>query len=437
MERSGRHTGILAIIIYIVTLSIRIFHISFPKQAVFDEYHFGEFINNYYTGDFYFDIHPPFGKLVLFSFAKIVNYSGNIQFQEKYNDDFETKEYIRLRVGVSIFSSLTPVFTFFLLATSFSQTNAVLTSLLISFETSMMMEGRFILLDGILITLVSLHLLVLSRKTHTLLLGFTLGLCISTKNTALCLVPFTFYFMARKISILENMFIIVESIIVLLFVTALNLFLLPHKTSDAEMFLTPRIKNLTFTHRSSIHLFESAPLLLYQMHRLNMKNTQFHPYQSSPQSWPLLTGIGINFWDEPFEEMYEIGNPVVFYVGFIGVVISLFKFIQKIIFMKRLFFKELTIAEISSIGWVLGYFPFFLVPRTTFLYHYHIPLLFAIISTAYLPKKCLFAILLFAVMFYFYSSPILYGLPIQVKLPTIWLKGDSRHQGLVQEFFGI
>ena len=34
-------------------------------RQVFDEYHFGKFVNNYNDGKYFFDIHPPLGKLTL------------------------------------------------------------------------------------------------------------------------------------------------------------------------------------------------------------------------------------------------------------------------------------------------------------------------------------------------------------------------------------
>ena len=32
-------------------------------QVVFDEYHFGKFVNGYITGEYFFDVHRPLGKL--------------------------------------------------------------------------------------------------------------------------------------------------------------------------------------------------------------------------------------------------------------------------------------------------------------------------------------------------------------------------------------
>ncbi|MFN7088533.1 MAG: phospholipid carrier-dependent glycosyltransferase [Candidatus Paceibacteria bacterium] len=36
-----------------------------PPEVVFDEVHFGKFLYAYFTGEYYFDIHPPLGKLIL------------------------------------------------------------------------------------------------------------------------------------------------------------------------------------------------------------------------------------------------------------------------------------------------------------------------------------------------------------------------------------
>ena len=46
-------------------------------QVVFDEYHFGKFVNGYITGEYFFDIHPPFGKLLLSLVAWLGGYDGS------------------------------------------------------------------------------------------------------------------------------------------------------------------------------------------------------------------------------------------------------------------------------------------------------------------------------------------------------------------------
>ena len=50
---------------------------SAELQVVFDEYHFGKFVNGYITGEYFFDIHPPLGKLLLCLVARMGGYDGS------------------------------------------------------------------------------------------------------------------------------------------------------------------------------------------------------------------------------------------------------------------------------------------------------------------------------------------------------------------------
>jgi len=36
-----------------------------PESVVFDEVHFGKYISGYYTGEYFFDIHPRWGSSLL------------------------------------------------------------------------------------------------------------------------------------------------------------------------------------------------------------------------------------------------------------------------------------------------------------------------------------------------------------------------------------
>ena len=46
-------------------LFTRYYSLLWPRQVVFDEVHFGKFVNGYITGRYFFDIHPPLGKQLI------------------------------------------------------------------------------------------------------------------------------------------------------------------------------------------------------------------------------------------------------------------------------------------------------------------------------------------------------------------------------------
>ena len=54
----------------------RVAMLEYPREVVFDEYHFGKFVNGYLRGEYFFDIHPPLGKQVLALFAWLGGYAA-------------------------------------------------------------------------------------------------------------------------------------------------------------------------------------------------------------------------------------------------------------------------------------------------------------------------------------------------------------------------
>jgi len=57
----------LAALAFIIHFSF----LTYPSEVVFDEVHFGKFVSGYFTGEYFFDIHPPLGKLMIAGFGKM------------------------------------------------------------------------------------------------------------------------------------------------------------------------------------------------------------------------------------------------------------------------------------------------------------------------------------------------------------------------------
>ncbi|EOD40728.1 hypothetical protein EMIHUDRAFT_454183 [Emiliania huxleyi CCMP1516] len=60
----------------------RFYGLAWPDEVVFDEVHFGKFITGYLTGQYFFDIHPPTGKLLIAAVAWASGFRGTQPFQK-------------------------------------------------------------------------------------------------------------------------------------------------------------------------------------------------------------------------------------------------------------------------------------------------------------------------------------------------------------------
>jgi dolichyl-phosphate-mannose-protein mannosyltransferase len=56
----------------VAAFATRLWTLFTPNAVVFDEVYFKAFAAHYYDGHYYFDIHPPLGKLLLAGFAHLL-----------------------------------------------------------------------------------------------------------------------------------------------------------------------------------------------------------------------------------------------------------------------------------------------------------------------------------------------------------------------------
>jgi dolichyl-phosphate-mannose-protein mannosyltransferase len=71
---------VMVILMTILAVVTRFFRISHPAEVVFDEKHFGEFASYYVKRKFFFDVHPPLGKMLFAGIAYIFGFSGEFMF---------------------------------------------------------------------------------------------------------------------------------------------------------------------------------------------------------------------------------------------------------------------------------------------------------------------------------------------------------------------
>jgi dolichyl-phosphate-mannose--protein O-mannosyl transferase len=172
------------------------------------------------------------------------------------------------------------------------------------------------------------------------------------------------------------------------------------------------------------------------MQQSNMALLTWHPCQSRPLNWPLLTGNLVAFWTAREVEVDCIGHVFVYYTAFLGLFAVAGGFHDK----------KWLMAMSFVVGWGGSYFPFWLIPRSVYLYHYLIPLMFGCLAAGagmdlwLRPRnRGIVAVLVcfLALVGFWIWSPLAYGTPHLDRDLVIWTRrwthGDEYHRRLAQK----
>ena len=99
----GRWYAVLGAIL-LVTLWTRMRHLEEPAAVCWDEAHFGKFANWYIKREFFFDVHPPLGKMAIAAAGYLTGYNATHPFE--CGDAYEDHNYIGMRLACSLMGSL-------------------------------------------------------------------------------------------------------------------------------------------------------------------------------------------------------------------------------------------------------------------------------------------------------------------------------------------
>ncbi|KAK4047504.1 Dolichyl-phosphate-mannose--protein mannosyltransferase 1 [Microbotryomycetes sp. JL221] len=125
-----------------------------PSSVVFDEVHFGGFANKYIQSRFFMDVHPPLAKLLITLMAYVSGFKGgSFDFKDigkEYGPDHVP--YLAMRMlPATLGLLLIPMAYLTLRALQTRPTTALLGSIFLMFENSLVTQSRFILLDSPLV----------------------------------------------------------------------------------------------------------------------------------------------------------------------------------------------------------------------------------------------------------------------------------------------
>ncbi|XP_070577332.1 protein O-mannosyl-transferase 2-like [Ptychodera flava] len=140
-----------------------LYKIEEPDHVCWDETHFGKMGSYYINRTFFFDVHPPLGKMLIGLSGLLTGYNGSFEFENpgvKYGDI----NYVGMRTFCAILGSLIVPLSYLTVFEFYnSVTAAFLTSLLIIFDTGFLTLSQYILLDPILIFFITIATYCLAK----------------------------------------------------------------------------------------------------------------------------------------------------------------------------------------------------------------------------------------------------------------------------------
>lgn len=134
-----------------LALGVRLYRISANPNVVWDEAHFGKFGSYYLRHEFYHDVHPPLGKMLIGLSGYLAGYNGSWDFPS--GQPFpEGLDFTKMRVFQALFSTaMTPLAYFTCKEIGYLIPTTWLFTVMVALEQVYVTLGKFILLDSMLL----------------------------------------------------------------------------------------------------------------------------------------------------------------------------------------------------------------------------------------------------------------------------------------------
>lgn len=388
----------IAAIIILLTLGF-IFHFVFlarPAELVFDEVYFSNFAGSYFSHQYYFDIHPPLGKLLIAGLAKIFAGIENL---------------FVLRFLPALFGALLPLIIYLLLKKiGVSAKIAFFGAFLTVFDNALLVQSKFILLDILLLVsgFSSLYFFLKQRDEKNnaksflfLIISAALAaFSLSIKWTGLSFLgiivlmslidlikKFDFKKAAIKLSILVLVPFIIYYLIFWIHFSIL------YKSGQGDAYMSPQFQKAP-TGQKFVELNKA-------MYYYNSTLKATHPYSSKWYQWP-LGSKPIWYWtkteNKKIANIYLFGNPVIWWTVLAGIIFSVLG-----IFIKKIRRKLPPLFFLLLFGYFVNLLPYIFISRVAFLYHYLPSLIFGILILSILCEKILAPVLAKAEPFFYFG----------------------------------
>lgn len=391
------------IILICFSFLTRFWNLVYPPNVVFDESHFGLYATKYLSGQYFFDIHPPLGKMLY----ALVGWLAGIKpgFYFAVNSNYGDFNYVVLRMFAALIGSLFILLVyFFCKKIGLSERASFLSSFLLLFNNALVVESRLILINIFLLFFIFLALLlfvlaqkypVSSKKWYFLnfLCGVFLGAAGSIKWPgfgAIILVLFLSFFkkrVQRKEACLRLTFFILVPVLVYLSLFYLHFSLLPGRCyNNCGQVLGDFLEdcpNCSFVNNlpESAGFFKKLIYVHKWMFLGNFSTFGTYDYGAPWWQWPLMIRPMPYFFQRISEAktsyIYLIGNPIAWWLGTLSVLTYLFLLVLKKTTGKQVLNTSKAFPDIIIWGYFIFWLPFVLVGRFMLLYLYFPALIFS------------------------------------------------------------
>ncbi len=456
----------MPLIILAISTITHLFRFGYPTSVVFDEVHNAKFLVNYWQGNYFFDVHPPLGRLIETFFGYLTGANIAVFDYSKIGNALPDPV-ILLRIIPVLAGILLPIIVYAILRQlNFSKLSAFTGAMLICLENSLIVQSRFILYDIIMLSFgfASILFYLEYRKriapsiqkkllfiTSLIFASLAPGIKWTGLAFVLIIILMELYRLIgenpSKLLILKKLFkfsfaYLGVTLIVYISLFAIHFTLLP-KTGTGDAFMSNRFNaslignpNYSNPNIKTKNFFGKLTELNFNMFDADRRLTTPHQYSSKWYTWPLetrpifywqsakstSTTTDIFFIETPRSYIYLLGNPVIYWLGTLSIIILLIFGLLSSRKSKISAERKFALSFIT-VGYLVNFIPFIFIGRVMFLYHYESALIFSILAIVYIldgfnikiKKLLTIIILILSLSAFFYWSPLTYGTPLNDK----------------------
>jgi dolichyl-phosphate-mannose-protein mannosyltransferase len=462
------------LVLLTVSLLVYLTHYTSPPALFWDENYHVTSAQKHLDGVMYMETHPPLGKMLMAASERILGVNADLDKSALTRTSYISGErlprgfsFAGMRLPSTLMMALSVLFMYGILhrLTGHRLVAAAFSCLLI-FDNALVVHSRAAMLEGIQIffILAAIYYLVRTvtndgpvRLRHYAILGALIGLTVSVKaNGAILLLLLVVLFFVdqwsniktlRAAPVAKRLLTSVPSAVVPLVMVFLSVFYV-HIATGAEIAGNQRYKAspeyLEHIQQGTTHTLSGFRVGMRDQWRFMAEYSDGVPRldickpgeNGSPAfGWPLGTKSISYRWDREVVDghvtvahIYLLANPMVWFSAFLGIVLSVGLLISRYVYGNP-------VKDARLFGWIAVFTGLYVsymivmlqIERVMYLYHYLVPLVFALINLAlvftYIFRAQvlsnhrhtfinlgIFVVLVITVFAYF--SPLTYGIPI-------------------------